>query len=61
MTGIEFKTMGDEVGLYCVAKGKVEREGEPFRVTLKPNVSQEWQRIETKCRHGLEDWDGEYA
>ena len=32
----EFKRKRDEARLYCFAIGKVEREGEHFRVTLKP-------------------------
>ena len=48
MTRIEFKRKCDEVGLYCFAIGKVEREGEHFRVTLNPKASKEWQRIETE-------------
>ena len=46
MARIEFKRKYDEVGLQCFAIGKVEREGEHFRVTLKSKASQEWQRID---------------
>ena len=45
MTRIEFKRKCDEVELYCFAIGKVEREGEHFRVTLNPKANKEWQRI----------------
>ena len=48
MTRIEFKRKCEEVGLYCLAIGNVERDGEHFRVTLKPKASMEWQRIETE-------------
>ena len=48
MTRIEFKKKCDEVGLYCFAIGKVEREGEHFRVTPASKASREWQRIETE-------------
>ena len=48
MTRIEFKKKCDEIGLYCFAAGKVEREGEHFRVTLTPKASKEWQRVETE-------------
>ena len=48
MTRVEFKRNCDEVGLYCFAIEKVEREGEHSRVTLKPKASKEWQRIETE-------------
>ena len=50
MTRIKFKRKYDEVGLCCFAIiiGNVEREGEHFRVTLKPKASREWQRIETE-------------
>ena len=57
MTSIEFKRKCNEVGLYCLATGKVEREGEHFRVTLKQSASKEWERIETRQarrQHGLE-------
>ena len=47
MTRIEFKKKCDEIGLYCLAIGEVEREGEHFRVTLKKSASKEWERIET--------------
>ena len=47
MTRIEFKKKCNEIGLYCLAKGEVEREGEHFRVTLKKSASKEWERIET--------------
>ena len=47
MTRIKFKRKCDEVGLSCFAAGKVEREGEHFRVTPKPKASMEWQRTET--------------
>ena len=53
MTRIEFKRKCDEVGLYCFAIGKVERDGQHFRVTLKPKASQEWQRIETEKSVGM--------
>ena len=53
MTRIEFKKKCDEIGLYCFAAGKVEREGEHFRVTLTPKASKEWQRIETEKRVGM--------
>ena len=53
MTRIEFKRKCDEVGLYCFAIGKVEREGEHFRVTLNPKASKEWQRIETEKSVGM--------
>ena len=36
VTRIEFKRKCYEVRLYCFAVGKVEREGEHFRVTLTP-------------------------
>ena len=39
--------------VYCLAIGKVEKEGEDFRVTLTPKASKEWQRIETEKRVGL--------
>ena len=45
MTRIEFKRKCDEVGQDSFAIGKVEREGEHFRVTLKPKASKEWQRM----------------
>ena len=48
MTRIEFKRKREEVGLYCFAIGNVGREGEHFRVMLKPKSSMEWQRIETE-------------
>ena len=48
MTRIEFKRKCDEVGLYCFAVEKVEREGGHFRVTLTPKASRAWQRIETE-------------
>ena len=47
MTRIDFKKECNSVGLYCWARGKVEREGDHFRVTLKQNASKEWERIET--------------
>ena len=47
MTRIEFKKKCNEVGLYCLAIGKVEREGEHFRVTINQSASKEWERIET--------------
>ena len=53
MTRIEFKRKCDEVGLYCLALGQVEREGEHFRVTLKPKASTEWQRLETEKSVGM--------
>ena len=53
MTRIEFKRKCDEAGLYCFAIAKVEREGEHFRVTPTPKAK--------KCRHGLEEQDGEYV
>ena len=48
ITRIEFKEKCGEVGLYCFAIGKVEREGGHFRVTPASKASREWQRIETK-------------
>ena len=55
MTRIEFKKC-NEVGLYCSAIGKVEREGDHFGAILTPKASTEWQRIDQKkCGHGLED------
>ena len=48
MTRIDVKRKYDEVGLYCCAIGKVEREREYFRVILSPKASKEWQRIETE-------------
>ena len=47
MTRIAFKKKCSGVGLHCSAKGKVEREGEHLRVTLKQNASKEWERIDT--------------
>ena len=47
MTRMEFKRKCYGIGLYCWARGKVEREGEHFRVTLKQSASKEWERIET--------------
>ena len=47
-TRIEFKRKCGEEGLCCCAIAKVEREGENFRIPLKPLASTEWQRIETK-------------
>ena len=47
MTRIEFKRECNEVGLYCLAIGKVERGGEHFRVTIKQSTSKEWERVET--------------
>ena len=52
MTRIEFKKKCDEVGLNCFAIGKVEREGEHFRVTLTPKASVKWQRIKTETSVG---------
>ena len=37
-----------KVGLYYFAMGKVEEEGEHFRVTLTPKASTEWQKKETE-------------
>lgn len=47
MTGIEFGKKCDGVVLHCLAKGKVEREGEHSLVTLKQRASEEWEGIET--------------
>ena len=47
MTRLEFNRKCSEVGLYCSARGKEEREGGRFRVTLKQSASKEWERIET--------------
>ena len=44
MTRIEFKGECNEVGLYSLAIGKVDTEGEHFRVTLKPKASSAWRR-----------------
>ena len=47
MTRLEFKRKCNGIGLNCWARGKVEREGKHFRVTLKQSASKEWGRIET--------------
>ena len=44
MTRAEFKKKCDEIGLYCFAIGKVEREGEHFRATPASKASKEWQK-----------------
>ena len=60
MTRIDFKTKRDEVGLlYRFSIGKLEREGEHFRVEGEHGVSEDRDR--KKCRHGIEDYDGEYV
>ena len=41
MTRLEFKRKCSEIGLYCWARSKVEREGEHFRVTLKESASKD--------------------
>ena len=41
MTRIDFNRKCNEVGLYCFAKGNVEREGEHFQVTPKQKASVE--------------------
>ena len=62
MTRIEFKRKCTAVGPYCFAVGKVESEGEHFRVTLKRKASKMAEdKDRKKCRHGLEDQNGEYA
>ena len=52
-TRIEFKRKCDEIGLYCFALGKVEREGENVRVTLEAKARIEWQRVETQKNVGM--------
>ena len=38
----------NEVGLYCWARGGVEREGEDSPVTLKQSAGKVWERVETR-------------
>ena len=48
MTRLEFKSRCEEVGLYCFARGGVEREGNHFRITFGRRVSAEWERLEVE-------------
>ena len=42
MTRIEIKRKYDDVGRYCFAVGKVEREGVHFGVALTSKATKEW-------------------
>ena len=46
MTRLEFKSICEEVGLYCFARGGVEREGNHFRITFGRRVSAEWEKLD---------------
>ena len=54
MTRIELKKKCNEGALYCLAIGKVEREGEHFRVTINQSASKKLERRQVRCQHGLE-------
>ena len=47
-TRTEFRRKCNEVGLYCWAKGGVEKEGEDSRATLKQSAGKVWERVETR-------------
>lgn len=46
-TRIESRGKCNEVGLYYLARGKVEREEEHSQAILKQSASEKWERIET--------------
>ena len=53
MTSIKLKRKCDEVGLYCLAIERIERERERFQFALKPKVSMEGQRTKAKKSVGM--------